>query len=285
VNIDPWRHTIPPARAFLDWTIVTDPNDWRADKALIGSPHSEPYARDKHPSDQAAAPAAVRNQSHQISDGADHWDFDIGTTLSSPLMGRCIDCGDVPWLEGNYDEHAARVTALARRLFRDSTQVFVLGGDHGVTIPVLDALEEIGEPIHVVQIDAHLDWRPEVGGVRRGYSSPMFWASRLPWISGMTQIGLRSTGSARRSEVEAARDYGARLITAETVHAEGLLPLLKAIPATMPIYVTIDADGLDPAEMPGFWRPCRVACAIFRWRRFSVTSRGVSASSDATWSR
>jgi agmatinase len=252
---DLWRPTVAPARAFLDWPVATDPQHWRADKALIGLPHSEPYAGDRHPSDQATAPAAIRHQSHQISDGADRWNFDIGTTLSDPLIGRCLDCGDVPWLDGRYDDHAARVTSLVRRLFRTSAQVVVLGGDHGVSIPVLDALEEIGEPVHIVQIDAHLDWRPEVGGVRRGYSSPMFWASRLAWICGMTQIGLRGTGSARRAEVEAARDHGAHIVTAETVHAEGFAPVLKAIPAAAPIYVTIDADGLDPAEMPGVLAP------------------------------
>jgi agmatinase len=252
---EPLQPTVAPERGFLDWPIVTDPRDWQAEVALIGLPHSEPYASDPHPNDQARAPEAVRRQSHQISDGADHWNFDLGAALSGLGLGRCIDCGDLPWTEGPYDAHAARATGLLRRLFRNRTQVFVLGGDHGVTIPVLDALEAVGEPVHVVQIDAHLDWRAEVGGIRRGYSSPMAWASRLPWISGMTQIGLRGTGSARRAEVEAARAYGSLLVTAERVHADGLGPVLAAIPEAAPIYLTIDADGLDPSEMPGVLGP------------------------------
>jgi agmatinase len=133
--------------------------------------------------------------------------------------------------------------------------VFVLGGDHGVTIPVLDALDAVGEPVYILHIDAHLDWREEVGGVTRGYSSPLRWASTKPWVAGMTQIGMRSTGSARRGEVEAARNYGSRVFTATEVHARGMAPVLETIPARVPVYVTIDADGMDPTEMPAVMAP------------------------------
>jgi agmatinase len=71
----------------------------------------------------------------------------------------------------------------------------------------------------------------------------------------MTQLGLRGTGSARRAEVDAARTYGSRLYTAADVHARGLAPVLESIPADLPLYVTIDADGLDPAAMPGVMAP------------------------------
>jgi agmatinase len=63
---------------------------------------------------------------------------------------RCLDCGNVPWAGGTYDEHLARVNALVRVLLRAGTQIFVMGGDHGVTIPVLDALDELQTPIHIV---------------------------------------------------------------------------------------------------------------------------------------
>ena len=43
----------------------------------------------------------------------------------------------------------------------------VLGGDESVPIPVLRAFEWRG-PITLVQIDAHFDWRHDVGGVTEG---------------------------------------------------------------------------------------------------------------------
>jgi agmatinase len=142
-----------------------------------------------------------------------------------------------------------------RHLWRQGAQLVVLGGDHGVTIPILDALDALGEPVHVLHIDAHLDWREDVRGVRRGYSSPLRWASTRPEVSGMTQIGLRAIGSARRGEVEAARAYGSRLIEAERIHAEGIEPVLATLPEGRPVYLTIDADGLDPSEMPAVMAP------------------------------
>ena len=249
------RPLAAPPRPFLDWTLQTDCSLWGADVALLGITHSEPYPRDAWPNDQTRAPDAVRVQSHQFSDGLNHWDFDLGCELASVAPPRRIDGGNLVWDGGAYDEHADRVTATARQLLANGTQLFVIGGDHGVTIPILDALEAVGAPIYVVHIDAHLDWRTDVDGVRRGYSSPLYWASQKPWIQGMTQIGLRGTGSARRSEVAAARAYGASLFTAEHVHAEGFARVIETIPADAMLYVTIDADGLDPTEAPGVLAP------------------------------
>ena len=249
------RETATPVRPFLDWRVTTDPAKWAAEVAVVGIQHSEPYAGDPRPNDQARAPDAVRLVSKQFCYGPEQWDFDFGGTLAAALSVRCVDCGNFSWVNGSYDDFASFITASLRQLWRQGTQVFVLGGDHGVTIPVLDALDAVGEPVYILHIDAHLDWREEVGGVTRGYSSPLRWASTKPWVAGMTQIGMRSTGSARRGEVEAARNYGSRVFTATEVHARGMAPVLETIPARVPVYVTIDADGMDPTEMPAVMAP------------------------------
>lgn len=254
-HLIPLAPSAAPIRPFLDWPVSTDTKDWAADVAIIGIQHSEPYAGDPRPNDQARAPDAVRLVSSQICYGPDQWDFDFGAALSAVLPARCLDAGNLAWVDGSYDEYAAGITARLRYLWRQGAQVFILGGDHGVTIPAVDALDAIGEPVYIVHIDAHLDWREEVGGVTRGYSSPLRWASRKPWISGMTQIGLRSTGSARRGEFEDARKYGSRIFAAHEVHTAGLEPVLATIPAKSAVYVTIDADGMDPTEMPGVMAP------------------------------
>lgn len=247
--------TTAPVRPFLDFPVVTDPSAWQADLAVLGICHSEPYAHDHRPNDQSRAPDAIRLHSRRFCYSTGNWDFDTGTDLRSALPPRCLDAGNVGWTGGSYDEYAASATARLRHLFRQRAQVVVLGGDHGVTIPVLDALDAVGEPVHVLHVDAHLDWREEVGGVRRGYSTPLRWASRVPAVSGMTQVGLRAIGSARREEVKAAADYGSHLVTAERIHAEGTEPVLATIPAGRAVYVTIDADGLDPSEMPAVMAP------------------------------
>jgi agmatinase len=247
--------TSAPVRPFLDWPVVTDPSQWDADIALIGIQHSEPYSGDPRPNDQARAPDAIRLASGQFCDGREHWDFDVGSELSAVLPPRCIDCGNVAWVDGTYGSYADQVSERIRRLWRGGAQLLVLGGDHGVTIPVLDAMDVLDGPIHIFHVDAHLDWREEVRGVRRGYSSPLRWASTKPYVSGMTQVGLRATGSARRAEVEAARVYGSHLFTAAQFHRGGPKAVLQTIPKGANVYLTIDADGLDPTEMPGVMGP------------------------------
>jgi len=247
--------TATPVRPFLDWTVVTDPSAWTADVALLGIQHSEPYSHDQRPNDQSRAPDAIRWKSGSFCYNPGNWDFDTGVELTSVRPQRCLDIGNVAWTSGDYDDYAAQITARLRHLWRQGTQVFVLGGDHGITIPVVDALDAVGEPVHVLHIDAHLDWREEVGGVRRGYSSPLRWASHVKAVSGMTQIGLRAIGSARRGEVDAARAYGSHLVTAEEFHAQGPDRVLATIPKERAVYLTIDADGFDPTEMPAVMAP------------------------------
>lgn len=246
--------TTAPSRPFLDWPVATESSGWNAQVALLGICHSEPYGHDPFPNDQSRAPAAIRAMSQSFCYNPAHWDFDVGGDLASSLPTH-VDIGDVAFDGGNYDAYAAAVTARVRHLWSQGAQLIVLGGDHGVTIPVVDALDAVGEPVHILHIDAHLDWREEVGGVRRGYSSPLQWASKLRAVSGMTQIGLRAIGSARAREVQAARAYGSHLFSAEDIHARGMDPVLATIPEGRPVYVTIDADGLDPTEMPAVMAP------------------------------
>jgi agmatinase len=88
------ERTMPPVRGFLDWPVATHPKDWIADVALLGIQHSEPYADDPRPNDQARAPDAIRLRSEHISYGRDQWDFDLDAPLAA-LLPRCIDLGNV----------------------------------------------------------------------------------------------------------------------------------------------------------------------------------------------
>ncbi len=106
-----------------------------------------------------------------------------------------------------------------------------------------------------MQIDAHIDWRDELHGERYGYSSPMRRASEMQHVAGIVQVGLRGVGSARLPEIEAARDYGSRFVTARQIHAEGIEAALRHIPEGARVVITLDCDGLDPSVMPGVAAP------------------------------
>jgi agmatinase len=55
--------------------------------------------------------------------------------------------------------------------------------------------------------------------------------------------------------VEAARDYGSHVYTAKEIFRDGWAAALDTIPRDAPVYVSIDADGMDPTEMPAVMAP------------------------------
>ena len=125
---------------------------------------------------------------------------------------------------------------------------------HSVPIPVLRAYQGRG-PITLIQFDAHLDWRQEVGGVTQGLSSTIRRASEMDHIGQIFQIGLRAQGSARPEDFEAAKAYGSNLVTAYELHDEGVQAILDRVPNGGNYYITVDADGLDPTYAPAVAGP------------------------------
>ena len=159
-----------------------------------------------------------------------------------------------------------RAEQVVRKILAAGAMPIVLGGDHAVPIPVLRAFEGRG-PITLVQIDQHIDWRDEVDGVRDGLSSPIRRASEMEHIGEIFQIGLRATGSARQEEVDAARAYGAHLISAYELHEEGMDAILRRIPDGGRYYLTVDMDGMDCAIAPAVAAPMPGGVTYLQARR------------------
>lgn len=240
-----------PCRTFLDFPLADDLDQLKADIAILGIPFGMPYSPDAMANDQSRAPDALRLAGMDPEYTKNHYDWDLGGPLLDDKDVRVVDCGNVTADMGDHREHYRRAETAVRKIFKAGATPIILGGDHGVPIPVLRALEETGESgITLVHIDAHLDWREEVNGETEGYSSPIRRASELPWIDTIVQIGMRGIGSARTREVADAREYGADIITAYEMHEIGMTEVLKRIPSGGPYYLTIDADGLDPTIMP-----------------------------------
>ena len=249
--------TIPPRFApntFLGFPLCTELDNLKADVAILGIPYGDPYSMNEVTNDQTNAPSAVRSESVRLSNGLAHWDFDLGGPLFNGSDISVVDCGDVPGDPADIKGHYRFAETAVKTILDRGALPIVIGGDHGVPIPVLRAFDGRG-PITLVHVDAHIDWRDEVNGVREGYSSPIRRASELSHIDGIFQIGMRCQGSARAEEVEDALAYGAEIITSYEVHEKGMDSVLNRIPANECYYLTIDADGLDPTVMPAVGAP------------------------------
>lgn len=238
----------------MGFPLCSELHTLEADVAILGIPYGDPYSMDEVTNDQTNAPTAVRTESARLSMGLDHWDFDLGGTLFDGHAVRVVDCGDVPGDPTDVKSHYRLAEEAVRAILERGARPVVIGGDHGVPIPVFRAFERHG-PLTLVHIDAHIDWRDEVNGVREGYSSPIRRASELAQFDRIFQIGMRAQGSARATEVNDALAYGAEIITAYEVHDNGMQSVLERIPGGERYYLTIDADGLDPTVMPAVAAP------------------------------
>lgn len=240
------------ADTFLGFPFVADLDNLDADIAILGIPYGMPYEASAAANDQSKAPNAIRQSPDEsfIAYTRNHLDWDLGGYLLDGRDVKIVDCGNVTADQTDHKEHYRRAEQAARKIFSANTVLITLGGDHGVPIPVMRALEVFGVPITLVHVDAHLDWRHEVNGETEGYSSPIRRAAEMPWIKEIVQIGMRGIGSARAGEVEDALEYGAQIIDAYEMHDIGMAEVLNRIPDGGPYYLTIDADGLDPTIMP-----------------------------------
>lgn len=221
-----------------------------ADVAILGIPFGVPYPAPGLTAGCAEAPAAVRARSARLARFTDHHDFDLDGPMmvgSPPL--RIVDAGDVTGSAEDGAGNAARAEAAVGALLDAGVVPVVIGGDDSVPIPVLRAYRGRG-PLTVVQVDAHLDFRDEVTGVRDGYSSTMRRIGEMDHVSRAVQVGLRGIGSARSSDVADARAAGNLLVTARQLRESGVPWLLDQLPADGSVFLLFDLDGLDPSVAP-----------------------------------
>lgn len=237
---------------FLDFPLVTDLDNFQADIAILGIPFGMPYSPDSMANDQSRAPDAIRQFSNQLDIfyTVNHYDWDLRGPLLDGRDVRVVDCGNVTADRYDHKQHYIRAEQAARKIVSRDATLITLGGDHGVPIPVMRALEVVGSEIVLVHVDAHLDWRDEINGEKEGYSSPIRRASEMPWIGKIVQIGMRGIGSARQQEVDDAIAYGSTIFDAYQMHDIGIDAILEQIPDGGPYYLSIDADGIDPTIMP-----------------------------------
>jgi len=250
-----------------------------ADVVVLGIPFGVPYPTPGLTAGCADAPAAIRARSQRLARFVGNHDFDLGGPMvPAGTQLRVVDAGDVAGTMDDGAGNAQRAEAAVRAILAAGAVPILLGGDDSIPVPVLRAFDAAG-PLTVVQVDAHLDFRDEVAGVRDGYSSPMRRASEMSHVQRIVQAGLRGVGSARDSDVADARAAGNLLVTARELGERGVDWLLGEVPPDALVFLSFDLDGLDPSIMPGvsgaspgglgYWQAAELVQALARDRRLA----------------
>ena len=227
-----------------DWSTID------ADVAILGAPFD--FATQWR-AGARFGPRSIRDASTLFSFGhAGAYDHEDDVTFLDGA--RIVDMGDADIVHTDTETSHANIEAAVRAALAADALPVVMGGDHSVNIPCIRAFADRG-PIHLVQIDAHLDFVDERHGVRNGHGNPMRRAAEQAHVTGLSQFGIRNVSSTAKEGYDAARAMGADILSVRQIRKLGIEATLARIPAGVDYYITIDIDAFDPSIAPGTGTP------------------------------
>jgi len=238
--------------SFGKYPYVGDWDAIDADIAILGAPFD--FGTQYRPGARFG-PRAIREASTLFSFGhAGAYDHEDDITYLTEDQGRIVDIGDADIIHTDTQKSHANIETGVRAILKAGAIPVVLGGDHSVNIPCINAFSE-EEPFHLVQVDAHLDFVDERHGVTAGHGNPMRRAAEKDYVKGLSQIGIRNVSSTAKEGYEDARAFGSDIMSVRQFRAMGVAAVLDRIPKGERYYVTIDIDGFDPSIAPGTGTP------------------------------
>jgi agmatinase len=201
-------------------------------------------------------PYAIRRASQMMCDACHpHWDVSPQPWIA--------DIGDLPLPNTSLVGMRDTLARLAAPLIAAHHMVW-LGGDHSVTLPLLQAYRaHHGHPLAVLHFDAHCDTWADHFGEPSGHGTWLYEAVEAGIVdpARVVQIGIRSP--AQRDTREYIADRGGLVLPARALRgldsAEQLEPLIakvrRRLSGSAPLYMSFDIDALDPSHAPGTGTP------------------------------
>ncbi|WP_299141067.1 agmatinase [uncultured Tateyamaria sp.] len=222
-----------------------------ADVAILGAPFD---AGTQWRSGARFGPRAVREASTLFSFGhAGAYDHEDDATYL-PEAVRIVDMGDADIIHTDTAGSHANIETGVRSALAAKALPVTIGGDHSINIPCIRAFEGQGD-IHILQIDAHLDFVDERHGVRHGHGNPMRRAAECAHVTGLTQVGIRNVSSTAKEGYADARAMGSDILSVRQARALGPKAVIDRIPVGARLYITIDIDAFCPSIAPGTGTP------------------------------
>ncbi|MCC6323428.1 agmatinase [Candidatus Nomurabacteria bacterium] len=152
-----------------------------------------------------------------------------------------------------------KITNESTKLLNAGKFVFLLGGEHSVSLGLLIALSKKYNPkdVTVLQIDAHCDLRNDDSD----YSDDPSNLAHSCVLRRTHELGYNLVQVGIRTYAKMEYDYFTKNKKTITVFEFGngqkvpsIAEILKSI-KTKYVYITIDVDGFDPTYMPGTGTP------------------------------
>ena len=158
------------------------------------------------------------------------------------------DAGDLISPFGNVGESLRRAEMVARYLLQEGKQLFVMGGEHLVSLPIIKAYHSFFPELTVIQLDAHADLREDYLGEKMSHATVMRQAVEMLGDKRVFQLGIRS-GTREELEFAAQKTH---------LYLDQFFSAINDVKQKIkdrPVYLTLDIDILDPAFAPGTGTP------------------------------
>jgi agmatinase len=152
-------------------------------------------------------------------------------------------------LTGNAEATIARIEEVAGEQIDAGKFVVTLGGEHTVAVGSARAHAKRIEGLSVLAFDAHADMRDSYMGSSYNHACTL---RRISEVAPITQIGLRS---AEAEEAGHIRERGFAYYPPQVFRRMGNAPREIIGRLSPNVYITIDLDGFDPAQMAAVGTP------------------------------
>jgi len=127
--------------------------------------------------------------------------------------------------------------------------VVVLGGEHSVSVGVIQAQAGANKDLTVLQLDAHSDLRDEYDDSRYNHACVM---ARAKEMCPVVQVGIRSMDIGEKKNMDRGRVFFAH----DICDGQGREWIERCVGLlTENVYITIDLDVFDPAILPATGTP------------------------------
>lgn len=186
------------------------------------------------------APMAIRTESYGLETYSPYLDMDLEDY-------KLCDVGDIEFPFGNTVEALKSIHNVISEIVEEDKKPLLVGGEHLVSLPVVEALAEKYPDLHIVHFDAHTDLRDDYMGEKLSHATVL----KRIWDSvgdgKIYQFGIRS--GTKEEFVWAESHTYLEKFSVDTLK-EKILELKDK-----PIYLTIDLDVLDPSVFSGTGTP------------------------------
>jgi agmatinase len=224
--------------SFIETNYISASASFEKSRAVIlgcpydGSASFRPGAR--------FGPSAIRRASWGIETFSPYFERDL-----SQLSVH--DMGDLELPLGEKKLSLTLIRKALRKILSEKKFPISLGGDHLITLPIVEEVLRVYPSLYLLQIDAHADLREDYLGETLSHCTVMKRVLDRLGKGRLLQVGIRS---GTEEEFELAR----RMKSIVSVDQDSPRSMVKRL-RNKPVYLSLDLDVIDPSLLPGVGTP------------------------------